>query len=204
MSCRSSRGSCNCKINLFPFVQGKANAIISSHRSINISNPGNPSEEPKNQPSTGSQVRELAVCWTHISVTFLFLCCRCLFFSCFQIDDIFGGAAVNGKENGSAAPASQPNRVRGECNASFRPSPAPSLCTIFCASADVTDTGRETAFGEGAGAGSQIEEPAAISTTGSQTICRLQHPGDARTLTGLTHTRFRDKSYLVLCYRRKI
>ncbi|XP_056877979.1 SCY1-like protein 2 isoform X1 [Takifugu flavidus] len=53
-------------------------------RSINISNPGNPSEEPKSQPSTGN-----------------------------QIDDIFGGAAVNGKENGSAAPAPapQPNRM---------------------------------------------------------------------------------------------
>uniref|UniRef100_H3D0A4 Protein kinase domain-containing protein n=1 Tax=Tetraodon nigroviridis TaxID=99883 RepID=H3D0A4_TETNG len=51
-------------------------------RSINISNP---SEEPKSQPSTGNQ---------------------------FQIDDIFGRAAVNGKENGSAAPVSQPNRLQ--------------------------------------------------------------------------------------------
>lgn len=30
---------------------------------------------------------------------------------CFQIDDIFGGTGVHGKENGSAAPVSQPNRV---------------------------------------------------------------------------------------------
>lgn len=109
-------------------------------------------------------------------------------FSCFQIDDIFGGAAVNGKENGSAAPTSQPNRVRRRRSASFHRSPARSLCVILCASADVADAGGETAFGEGAGAGSQTEEPAAISATGGQTICRLQHPGDVRTFTGLTFT----------------
>ncbi|KAM9328182.1 SCY1-like protein 2 isoform 2-T2 [Pholidichthys leucotaenia] len=50
-------------------------------RSINISNPGS-SEEIKSPPSTGS-----------------------------QIDDIFGSTGVNGKENASATPASQPNRV---------------------------------------------------------------------------------------------
>lgn len=32
-------------------------------------------------------------------------------FSSFQIDDIFGSTGVNGKENGSAATATQPNRV---------------------------------------------------------------------------------------------
>lgn len=113
------------------------------------------------------------------SVIFLSLYCRSSVQFCFQIDDIFGGAAVNGKENGSAAPASQPNRVRRRRSASFHHSRSRSLCIIFCASADVTDAGGETAFGEGAGAGSQIEEAAAISATGGQTICHLQHPGDA-------------------------
>ncbi|XP_056223494.1 SCY1-like protein 2 isoform X1 [Seriola aureovittata] len=52
-------------------------------RSINITNPGNQSEETKSPPSSGN-----------------------------QIDDIFGSTGVNGKENGSAAAAtSQPNRM---------------------------------------------------------------------------------------------
>ncbi|XP_058481774.1 SCY1-like protein 2 isoform X1 [Solea solea] len=51
-------------------------------RSINITNSGNQSEEIKSPPSSGS-----------------------------QIDDIFGSTGVNGKENGSAATASQPNRM---------------------------------------------------------------------------------------------
>ncbi|KAG7497650.1 SCY1 2 isoform X1 [Solea senegalensis] len=51
-------------------------------RSINITNSGNQSEETKSPPSSGS-----------------------------QIDDIFGSTGVNGKENGSAATASQPNRM---------------------------------------------------------------------------------------------
>ncbi|XP_069020908.1 SCY1-like protein 2 isoform X1 [Embiotoca jacksoni] len=51
-------------------------------RSLNISNPGNQSEETKSPPSSGS-----------------------------QIDDIFGSTGVNGKENGSAATTSQPNRM---------------------------------------------------------------------------------------------
>ncbi|KAM7367179.1 hypothetical protein PAMP_015101 [Pampus punctatissimus] len=51
-------------------------------RSINISNPGNQSEETKSPPSSGN-----------------------------QIDDIFGSTGVNGKENGSSAKASQPNRM---------------------------------------------------------------------------------------------
>lgn len=117
-------------------------------------------------------------------------------FSCFQIDDIFGGAAVNGKENGSAPPASQPNRVRRRHNASFHRRPAGSSCIIFCASADVTDAGGETAFGKGAGAGSQIEEPAAFSATDGQKIRLLQHSGEAGTFTGLMFTCFRDKSCL--------
>ncbi|XP_068163107.1 SCY1-like protein 2 isoform X1 [Antennarius striatus] len=50
------------------------------HKTINISNPGNQSEEVKN--SSGN-----------------------------QIDDIFGSAGVNGKENGSASTSSQPNRM---------------------------------------------------------------------------------------------
>ncbi|XP_031169225.2 SCY1-like protein 2 isoform X1 [Sander lucioperca] len=51
-------------------------------RSINISNPGNQSEQTKSPPSSGN-----------------------------QIDDIFGSTGVNGKENGSAATAPQPNRM---------------------------------------------------------------------------------------------
>ncbi|XP_019128714.1 SCY1-like protein 2 isoform X2 [Larimichthys crocea] len=51
-------------------------------RSINITNPGSQSEETKSPPSTGN-----------------------------QIDDIFGSTGVNGKENGSAAAAPQPNRM---------------------------------------------------------------------------------------------
>ncbi|XP_063357370.1 SCY1-like protein 2 isoform X1 [Pelmatolapia mariae] len=51
-------------------------------RSMNISNPLNQAEESKNPPNSGN-----------------------------QIDDIFGGTGVNGKENGSAAPVSQPSRV---------------------------------------------------------------------------------------------
>ncbi|XP_005930276.1 SCY1-like protein 2 isoform X1 [Haplochromis burtoni] len=51
-------------------------------RSMNISNPLNQAEESKSPPNSGN-----------------------------QIDDIFGGTGVNGKENGSAAPVSQPSRV---------------------------------------------------------------------------------------------
>ncbi|XP_036978200.1 SCY1-like protein 2 isoform X1 [Acanthopagrus latus] len=51
-------------------------------RSMNISNPGSQSEETKSPPSSGT-----------------------------QIDDIFGSSGVNGKENGSAAAAPQPNRM---------------------------------------------------------------------------------------------
>lgn len=51
-------------------------------RSMNISNPLSQAEENKSPPNSGN-----------------------------QIDDIFGGTGVNGKENGSAAPVSQPNRV---------------------------------------------------------------------------------------------
>ncbi|XP_042367403.1 SCY1-like protein 2 isoform X2 [Plectropomus leopardus] len=51
-------------------------------RSINISNPGHQAEETKSPPSSGN-----------------------------QIDDIFGSSGVNGKENGSAAAAPQPNRM---------------------------------------------------------------------------------------------
>lgn len=57
-------------------------AMQEQQRSINISNPGSQSEETKSPPSTGN-----------------------------QIDDIFGSTGVNGKENGSAAPAPQPNRM---------------------------------------------------------------------------------------------
>ncbi|KAA8580232.1 hypothetical protein FQN60_005767 [Etheostoma spectabile] len=52
-------------------------------RSINISNPGNQSEQTKSPPSSGN-----------------------------QIDDIFGSTGVNGKENGSAPTAPQPNRTK--------------------------------------------------------------------------------------------
>lgn len=51
-------------------------------RSMTISNPVNQAEESKSPASSGN-----------------------------QIDDIFGGTGVNGKENGSAAAISQPNRV---------------------------------------------------------------------------------------------
>ncbi|XP_056132319.1 SCY1-like protein 2 [Lampris incognitus] len=51
-------------------------------RSMTISSQGNQSEETKSTPSPGN-----------------------------QIDDIFGSTGVNGKENGSSAPASQPNRM---------------------------------------------------------------------------------------------
>uniref|UniRef100_A0AAQ5X4H9 Protein kinase domain-containing protein n=1 Tax=Amphiprion ocellaris TaxID=80972 RepID=A0AAQ5X4H9_AMPOC len=51
-------------------------------RSINISNPGSQSEDIKSPPSSGN-----------------------------QIDDIFGSSGVNGKENGTAASTSQPNRM---------------------------------------------------------------------------------------------
>uniref|UniRef100_A0A1A7Z220 SCY1-like 2 n=1 Tax=Iconisemion striatum TaxID=60296 RepID=A0A1A7Z220_9TELE len=51
-------------------------------RSLNISNPMNQSEDTKSPPSSGN-----------------------------QIDDIFGSTSVNGKENGSSAPTSQPNRM---------------------------------------------------------------------------------------------
>ncbi|CAJ1054744.1 SCY1-like protein 2 isoform X2 [Xyrichtys novacula] len=51
-------------------------------RSINISNPGQQSEETKSPPNTGA-----------------------------QIDDIFGSTGVNGKENGAATSAPQPNRM---------------------------------------------------------------------------------------------
>ncbi|XP_041833031.1 SCY1-like protein 2 isoform X2 [Melanotaenia boesemani] len=51
-------------------------------RSLNISNPGSQSEETKSPPSSGN-----------------------------QIDDIFGSAGVNGKENGSTSTSSQPNRM---------------------------------------------------------------------------------------------
>lgn len=44
----------------------------------------------------------------------------------FQIDDIFGSTGVNGKENGSSATASQPNRVWKQCHTSFR------LIFTFC------------------------------------------------------------------------
>ncbi|XP_028810729.1 SCY1-like protein 2 isoform X2 [Denticeps clupeoides] len=54
-------------------------------RSLNISTHMNQSEDTKNSPSPANQVRE--------------------------IDDIFGGSSVNGKENGSSVTASQPNRV---------------------------------------------------------------------------------------------
>ncbi|XP_038150107.1 SCY1-like protein 2 isoform X2 [Cyprinodon tularosa] len=53
------------------------------HRSLNITNPGNSTEETKSPPTSAN-----------------------------QIDDIFGSTSVNGKENGSATTAtSQPNRV---------------------------------------------------------------------------------------------
>ncbi|XP_022045824.1 SCY1-like protein 2 isoform X1 [Acanthochromis polyacanthus] len=51
-------------------------------RTINISNPGSQSEDIKSPPSSGN-----------------------------QIDDIFGSSGVNGKENGTAASTSQPNRM---------------------------------------------------------------------------------------------
>ncbi|XP_061570186.1 SCY1-like protein 2 isoform X2 [Cololabis saira] len=51
-------------------------------RSLNITNPGSQSDEAKSPPSSRN-----------------------------QIDDIFGSADVNGKENGSAAASSQPNRM---------------------------------------------------------------------------------------------
>ncbi|KAM3858820.1 SCY1-like protein 2 [Diretmus argenteus] len=57
-------------------------AMQDQHRSINVSNQGNQSEETKRTPSPGN-----------------------------QIDDIFGSTGVNGKENGSSTPASQPNRM---------------------------------------------------------------------------------------------
>lgn len=97
------------------------------------------------------------------------------FFSCFQIDDVFGGAAVNGKENGSAAPAPQPNRVRRQRGFG----PARSWCTLVWVSTDVADAGGEAAFGEGAGAGGQTEEPAAAGAAGGQTVGRLQRTGAA-------------------------
>ncbi|XP_047245875.1 SCY1-like protein 2 isoform X1 [Girardinichthys multiradiatus] len=51
-------------------------------RSLNITNPGKSTEDIKSSPNSGN-----------------------------QIDDIFGSTGVNGKENGSAATPSQPNRV---------------------------------------------------------------------------------------------
>ncbi|KAM4570357.1 SCY1-like protein 2 isoform 2-T2 [Odontesthes bonariensis] len=51
-------------------------------RSLNISNPGNQSEETKSPPGSDN-----------------------------QIDDIFGSTSVNGKETGSTATFSQPNRM---------------------------------------------------------------------------------------------
>ncbi|XP_074554014.1 SCY1-like protein 2 [Halichoeres trimaculatus] len=60
-------------------------AMQEQQRSINISNPGQPTEETKSPPSTAN-----------------------------QIDDIFGSSSVNGKENGAASSSSassQPNRM---------------------------------------------------------------------------------------------
>ncbi|KAM4614874.1 SCY1-like protein 2 isoform 2-T2 [Polymixia lowei] len=57
-------------------------AMQEQQRSMNISSQGNQSEETKSTPSPGN-----------------------------QIDNIFGSTGVNGKENGSSAPASQPNRM---------------------------------------------------------------------------------------------
>ncbi|XP_029969704.1 SCY1-like protein 2 isoform X2 [Salarias fasciatus] len=51
-------------------------------RSINIANPGSQSEEARSPPSSAN-----------------------------QMDDLFGSSGVNGKENGSSAPSSQPNRM---------------------------------------------------------------------------------------------
>ncbi|KAM6985680.1 SCY1-like protein 2 [Aplochiton taeniatus] len=57
-------------------------AMQEQHRSMNISTPGSQTEETKITPNPGN-----------------------------QIDDIFGNPGVNGKENGSSAPASKPNRM---------------------------------------------------------------------------------------------
>ncbi|XP_062339515.1 SCY1-like protein 2 isoform X2 [Osmerus eperlanus] len=57
-------------------------AMQEQQRSLNISNQGNQSEQTKSTPNPGN-----------------------------QMDDIFGAAGVNGRENGSSAPASQPNRM---------------------------------------------------------------------------------------------
>lgn len=46
---------------------------------------------------------------------------------------------------------------------------------------DVPDSGGEAAFGKGAGAGSQAEEPAAFSTADSQTSLHHQHQGNSST-----------------------
>lgn len=141
-----------------------------------------------------------------------------LVFSCFQIDDIFGSTAVNGKENGSAAPAPQPNRVWKQCHNSIIQiftflhlacSPICSWSRFLCTSSDVSDSRGETAFGKGAGAGSQTEEPAAISTTDHQTSLHHQHQGNTRTcLCKQTHAQTLmacdNKSYPILCCRLKI
>lgn len=80
--------------------------------------------------------------------------------SCSQIDDIFGSSGVNGKENGSAAAAPQPNRVRKQCHSSFTVYTNLHLCPIstrsslftvsplvLCISPDVSDSRGEAALG---------------------------------------------------------
>lgn len=62
-------------------------------------------------------------------------------------------------------------------------SPICSWCLFVCASPDVSDSRGETAFGKGAGAGSQTEEPAAISTTDYETSLQHQHKGNASVYT---------------------
>lgn len=138
-------------------------------------------------------------------------------FSCFQIDDIFSSNTVNGKENGSAATAPQHNRVWKQCHSSFSQvftfvhlacSPICSWSLFLRTSPDVSDSRGETAFGKGAGAGSQTEEPAAISTTDHQTSLHHQQQGNAWTWlckqTHAQHLWLVMKNYNFLCCRLKI
>lgn len=113
---------CKCLFRIF------SNIVLSHIRSLNISTTGIQSEETKSPPSSGNQVRgsfydnQKDFLLPYIFYIFLFLGAASYsiqsFFP-FQMDDIFGSTGVNGKENGSSATASQPNRVWKQCHDSF-------------------------------------------------------------------------------------
>ena len=110
--------------------------------------------------------------------------CKSVFFCC-QIDDIFSSTSVNGKETGSAATSSQPNRVCFATSHYYTQFLIKYVVqfiytlSAFARLLDVSDFRGETAIGQGAGAGGQTEEPTAVGATDDQTSHHRQCTGKA-------------------------